>query len=153
MVVSEVNQIILNIRRGNYRYIGSGSSRQVFDLRNGYVIKVARNKAGTAQNRAEYIISSSDYSELFAKVIYASDNFYFIIMEKANTVNTFSWVLKYFNASCNKDLVNSTKLQYIHQKYNLLWADLFKKSSWGVINGRPVIIDYGFTRMVAKRYY
>ena len=38
------SQIMLRIKRGYYRYIGSGSGRKVFDLGNGYVIKVAKNR-------------------------------------------------------------------------------------------------------------
>lgn len=43
---SMFNQIMLNIKRGYYKYIGSGSSRDVFDLGNGYVIKVAKIEPG-----------------------------------------------------------------------------------------------------------
>ena len=48
------------MRQGNYIYIGSGSSRNVFDLGNGYVMKVAKNIAGIAQNKSEYRISLID---------------------------------------------------------------------------------------------
>ena len=61
---SEFNQIKLNIKRGYYRYIGSGSGRQVFDLENGYVVKVAKNKAGIAQNKSEYKISYIDVNKI-----------------------------------------------------------------------------------------
>ena len=48
-MVIKFNEIKLNITRGYYRYIGSGSGRQVFDLENGYVIKMAKNR-GVSQN-------------------------------------------------------------------------------------------------------
>lgn len=147
------NQIISNIRKGYYRYIGSGSSRQVFDMENGYVIKIAKNQAGIAQNMFEYKIASNDHSNLFAKVIQASKNFIFLIMQKANNINDLSYVLKYFNVSNEAELTNTKELQRIKKNYNLLLHDLYKKSSWGTINGRPVIIDYGFTREVRNRYY
>ncbi|WP_315076759.1 hypothetical protein [uncultured Clostridium sp.] len=147
------NQIMLNIERGYYRYIGSGSSRKVFDLGNGYVIKVAKNRAGIAQNKSEYKISSNDYSDLFAKVIKASNNFNLLIMQKAIKIYNISYVLKYFNVRSKNQLLNSKELQNIKRNYNLLLSDLGRKSSWGIINGRPVIIDYGFTREVQKMYY
>ena len=152
-MVSSFNQIKFNLRRGLYRNIGSGSSRNVFDLDNGYVIKVAKNKAGIAQNESEYNISKRDNSGLFAKVIEVSNNFEFLIMEKADRVYYISDVLEYFKVESKKQLVNLKELQEIKRKYNLLFGDLKKKSSWGMINGKPVIIDYGFTREVHDRYY
>jgi len=136
-----------------YRYIGSGSGRKVFDLGNGYVVKVAKNMAGIAQNRVEHQISLRDNSNLFAKVIEVSGDFQFLIMEKADRINNFSHVLKYFNVSNNRELVRLKEMQTIQWKYNLLLADLCRNSSWGIIDGVPVIIDYGFTAQVQRRYY
>lgn len=152
-MVIAFNQIMLNIRRGYYRYIGSGSGRQVFDLGNGYVIKVAKNKAGIAQNKSEYKISSNDHSNLFAKVIQASNDFKLLIMQKADKIYNISYVWKYFNLTSKMELFNSKELQNITRRYDLLLADLDRESSWGMINGRPVIIDYGFTSAVKQRYY
>ena len=152
-MVSAFNQIMLNITRGYYRYIGSGSGRKVFDLGNGYVIKVAKNRAGIAQNKSEYKISSNDHSNLFAKVIQASNDFNLLIMQKADKIYNISYVLKYFNVTSKRELLNSKELQNIKRNYNLVLSDFDRESSWGMINGRPVIIDYGFTREVKERYY
>jgi len=147
------NQIMFNIRRGYYRYIGSGSSREVYDLGNGYVIKVAKNRAGIAQNESESNISYYDNSDLFAKVIQVSNDFYFLIMEKADKIYNISEVFKYFNVSGKRGLFSLKEMQRIKINYNLLLADFDRKSNWGIIKGRPVIIDYGFTREVSRRYY
>lgn len=152
-MVIAFNEIILNITRGYYRYIGSGSGRKVFDLGNGYVIKVAKNKAGIAQNKCEHEISYNDHSNLFAKVIQVSNNFKLLIMQKADEINTISYVWQYFNVTSKRELFDLKELQNIKRNYNLLLGDFNKKSSWGIINGRPVIIDYGFTREVKERYY
>ena len=147
------NQIMFNIRQGYYRYIGSGSSREVFDLGNGYVIKVAKNRAGVAQNKSEYNISYYDNSDLFAKVVQVSSDFYFLIMEKADKIYNISEVFKYFNVSGKRGLFQLNEMQNIKINYNLVLADFNRKSNWGIINRRPVIIDYGFTREVSQRYY
>ena len=136
-----------------YRYIGSGSGRKVFDLENGYVIKVAKNMAGVAQNKVEYQISFNDNSNLFAEVIEVSRDFKFLIMKKADRINNFSHVLKYFNVSNSREFVRLKEMQTIKWKYDLLLVDLCRKSSWGIIDGIPVIIDYGFTRQVRRKYY
>jgi hypothetical protein len=147
------NQIMFNIRRGYYRYIGSGSSREVFDLGNGYVIKVAKNWAGIAQNECEYNISHYDNSDLFAKVVQVSSDFYFLIMEKADKIYNISEVFKHFKVSDKRELFHLKEIQDIKKNYNLVLADFNRKSNWGIINGRPVIIDYGFTKEVSQRYY
>jgi len=144
---------MFNIKLGYYRYIGSGSCRQVFDLNNGYVIKIAKNRAGIAQNKSEYKISSKDYSNLFAKVVQVSNDFTLLIMQKANKIYEISYVWNYFKISSKRELFNLKELQNIKNKYKLLLGDFARESSWGVINGRPVIIDYGFTRKVSEKYY
>ena len=152
-MVIAFNQIMVNIKRGYYRYIGSGSGRKVFDLGNGYVAKMAKNQAGIAQNKSEYKISANDNSDLFAKVIETSDDFRLLIMQKADKINNISYVWKYFNVTSKRELINLKELQNIKRNYNLLLDDIGRKSSWGMIDGRPVIIDYGFTREVMERYY
>ncbi|MCE5221674.1 MAG: hypothetical protein LLF98_10535 [Clostridium sp.] len=152
-MVIAFNQIMLNLKQGYYRYIGSGSGRKVFDLGNGFVIKVAKNQAGIAQNKTEYKISANDTSNLFAKVIDISNDFKLLIMQKAYKINNISYVWKYFNVKSKRELLNSKELQNIKRNYNLLLDDISRRSSWGIINGRPMIIDYGFTREVMERYY
>ena len=152
-MVSSFSQIKHNLTRGYYRQIGSGSSRKVFDLEDGYVIKVAKNRAGIAQNESEYNISHDDNSGLFAKVIEVSNNFKFLIMEKADKIYHISEVLEYFKVRSKRQLLNLKEIQKIKRNYNLLSGDLKKKSSWGMVNGKPVIIDYGFTGEVRDRYY
>ena len=152
-MVSSFSQIKFNLRRGHYRHIGSGSSRDVFDLDNGYVLKVAKNRAGIAQNESEYNISYFDNSGLFAKVIEVSNNFKFLIMEKADKVYYMSDVLEYFKVRSKRQLLKLKELQDIRRNYNLVLGDLQRKSSWGMINGKPIIIDYGFTREVKSKYY
>lgn len=147
------NEIMLGIRQGKYKYIGDGSGRVVFDMKNGYVVKVAKNMAGIAQNKAEYKISKNDNSRIFAEVVQASNDYYFIIMKKAEKVNNMYYVWLYFNAWNERDFLRRYEIQEVRNKYNLLLGDLKKKSSWGIVDGKAVIIDYGFTKEVRDKYY
>jgi len=61
--------------------------------------------------------------------------------------------LYYFNVKSNRELYNVGEIRYISSEYNLLMADLYRPVNWGRINARPVIIDFGFTRRVRKKYY
>lgn len=149
----DMDQIIINLRKGNYRCIGSGSGRRVYDLENGYVVKVAKNKRGIAQNEAEYHISATGSSDIFARILKATENFSLLIMEKAERIIYISDVWKFYHVKSNWELFQLDQLKEISSNYNLLLSDLCRPVNWGTINDRPVIIDYGYTLGVKNRYY
>lgn len=149
----DFNDIIYNIANGEYRYIGSGSSRTVFDMRNGFVIKVAKNIKGIAQNKVEYEISNDDYTNLFANVYYASENYKYLIMEKAIPIKREIEFLRYFGINNRKELASIEEIKDIQYRYNLVFADLYKLTSWGKVKGRIVLIDYGYTKEIYDKYY
>lgn len=145
-------RISSNIKLRGYPLIGSGSGRTVFDLKNGYVVKAAKNKKGIEQNKAECEISKKDHHKIFAEVIAYSDDYRFLIMEKAQRINSFAIVWKYYNVKNNKQLLSLEEISHVLEEYDLLPVDLYRLSSWGIVNGKPVIIDYGFTRQVRELY-
>ena len=149
----DFNDIMFGIRSGRYMYIGSGSSRRVYDLGNDYVVKIAKNDAGIEQNRAEYYISSEDYFGIFAEVSGVSNDYRMLVMRKAKKIKDIRSVWNYFNAEDKYEFRHSKQMQRLKEKYRLLLGDFEKTSSWGIIDGRPVIIDYGFTRYVQRKYY
>jgi len=149
----DYKQIVSDIKRRVFSCIGSGSGRIVFDLGNGTVIKVAKNIRGVAQNQAEYQIFSECQSNLFAKVLNVSDDYKLLIMEKAERIRSISYVWKYFNVRSNRELRRKEELIEIYDKYNLLLSDFGRSVNWGQINDKPVIIDYGFTKKIARKYY
>ncbi len=145
--------IITGLQNGRYPKLGSGSGRRVYDLQNGMALKIAKNIRGYAQNQIEAIISEMDDSQLFAKVLFISKDNLYLVMEKAESVTDFSQVLHYFKAVSNRELFQRDDFSYIPRKYNLLLSDLCRPVNWGILNGRPVIIDYGFTGRIKRKYY
>lgn len=145
--------IISNIRQKKYRFIGSGSGRRVFDLENGYVVKVAKNIRGFAQNKVECHISSEDQTPLFAKITDVSDDFRLLIMEKAELINNIFDVWEYFGVKNKREFYKLDSIQYVLTEYDLIFADLCRPVNWGMIGEHPVIIDYGFTSIVKRKYY
>ena len=141
-----------NIEKKTYHSIGSGSGRQVYDLDNGYVVKVAKNRKGLSQNKAEYQIAKTNHSRIFARIVAISGDSVILIMEKAQQVKSISEVWSYYHVKNNRELFHVNEFQDLTKKYNLLYPDLRRSSSWGLIKGKPVIIDYGFTREVSKYY-
>ena len=147
------DEIRAKINNGNYPRLGSGSGRRVFDLENGYVVKVAKNKKGIAQNKMEYKISTECTTNIMAKVEQVSDDFRFLIMEKAEKVISMSDILSYYEARSFFEMLQSTDVKMLVERFGLIVNDLQRRSSWGMLDGRPVIIDYGFTKQVRARYY
>ena len=141
------------IRKRTYPCLGMGSGRVVFDMEDGSVVKVAKNRRGVAQNEAEYKIGLEDPSHLFAKVFAVSERFTFLIMEKAKRINRISGVWEYFQVKSNKELYKVEELSEVCERNNLEIKDFGRAANWGQIKDRPVIIDYGFTKQVRRRYY
>jgi hypothetical protein len=149
----DFERIKLKIEKESYPLIGTGSGRRVFDLGNGYVVKTAKNKKGIAQNKVEYQIASEAHTNIFAKIIDISEDFIYLIMEKAEKINYIAEVWKYYGVRSNRELFRLAEFSDITVKYGLLLPDLCRAYSWGLINGKPTIIDYGFTREVKRKYY
>lgn len=146
-------QIENEINSKHYPPIGSGSGRIVFDMKNGYVVKVAKNKKGLAQNKAELEIFSSAKSNLFAKIAGYSDDMTMIIMEKAAEIKDIYVIWSYFHVRSNRELLHVSELVSIANRHDLLLSDLCRPANWGRINGKPRIVDYGYTRNVMRKYY
>jgi hypothetical protein len=148
----DFDNIRADIEKKKYRLIGSGSGRLVYDLDNGYVIKVVKNRRGLAQNKAEYRIAASDHSHIFAKVTAVSEDSYYLVMEKAEMMSSIAEVWKYYHVRNNRELFRLKKFREAIRKNNLLLADLGRLNSWGKVRGKPVIIDFGFTSEVSRYY-
>jgi len=148
----DFDNINMNIKNKTYRLIGVGSGRLVYDMGNEYVVKAAKNKRGIVQNKEEHQIASMVHNNIFAKVIATSEDFNYLIMEKAEKINNISEVWNYYSVKNNRELFELEQFSQLTTKYNLLYHDLFRCNSWGLIKGKPVIIDFGFTKEV-MRYY
>ena len=149
----DIYEIERNLRGKKYKYLGKGSSRRVFDMRNGYVLKVAINEAGIAQNKAEYHIYHSDETGIFAEVIDELKEYKYLIMKKARKIKEFKSVLKYFGVSNKDSLKNLDVIKNIISRYDLVWKEFKKETSWGIVDEKVVIIDYGFTNDIKHKYY
>jgi hypothetical protein len=76
-----------------------------------------------------------------------------LIMEKAERILHYSDILNYYSVKNNRELLQLDGIKRGLNDYHLIWQDLCRLDSWGLIKGKPVIIDYGFTYMVKKKYY
>ena len=116
-------------------------------------MKVAKNRKGLAQNEAEYKIFQDDDKQIFAKIKQISDDYVLLIVEKADKVRKISQVWDYFHVRNSQELFHLDQYKDLHSKHSLVLNDLVRASNWGLINSKPVIVDYGFTHGVRRKYY
>ncbi len=145
--------IINSIRNGEFKLMGRGSCRYVFNMNNGYVVKVARDIRGLEQNRNEYKIYSGRKSDLLADIVYFSEDDRFLIMVKAIKLKNIRSVYRYYNVNGMKSLAIKSNLIEDINNNHISTGDLFRISSWGLIDGVPKLIDYGLTHSTFNKYY
>jgi len=152
-MIYDFDELVVNVKKGEYILIGSGSSRRVYDLDNGHVLKIAKDIRGISQNEAENEIYKLRKSNIFAEIIAVSEDKKLLIMSKARKIERIFTVYKYYNVRNYRKLVQLKDLRDDIQSNKISRGDLKRPSSWGFINDVPVIIDYGLTQSVLRKYY
>jgi hypothetical protein len=162
--------------------LGEGQGRIVYRLGNGKVLKVAKNEGGVGQNQAEASVcaSSADVVSLFPKVFEHSQAWFWLLTEEAQemteeafrSLTGLPWkmfwsALKGAFSGKASNVTQQDQQNYAQASANQFFArvvkairdckyepgDIAKLDSWGIVNGKPVIIDSGFTEAVNKSYY
>lgn len=162
-------------------FLGEGSSRAVYVLTSKHVLKVANCTAGVAQNKAEVDVFTNPLTKGFVAAIYDFDPKYawlsselVVPFEHSEEIERLvpgvtdvgSWedfVKHAIDDGTNQgyikqfapDLVEmANALAELAETNNLMMGDLRKASSWGRgVDGRLVLLDYGYTVDVAEEHY
>ncbi|GLC32227.1 hypothetical protein [Clostridium omnivorum] len=140
----------------NLHFIGKGSGRKVYAIDENYVIKVPRNTSGVLQNKVENNIFNSaneSLKEYLCPIEYYKNDI--IIMKRALPLNSIITnrglnMLQILNTRKKSEFFKEMKplLKY----YDLLYEDIIAISSWGILNNKPVLIDYGCTNKIYDKY-
>ena len=169
--------------KSHLEQISSGSSRYVFKLNNDCVLKLAKNSKGIAQNEQEVDVyndsATNGYKELFAPIIkYDENNFSYIIMKLAQKctpslfykltgikIKDMSSLLLYFKFGSRRFEISHNLLDIIKnneffallssyvEDYNIPHGDVSRISSYGIIDDRIVLVDYGLSEEIYDSYY
>lgn len=162
--------------------IGEGEGRAVYKLGNGKVLKVAKNPGGQGQNQAEASVCAdgSITRSLFPQVSLEGPGYMWLVVEEAASMTReafqqltglpwkkFISALKGAFVQKARNVSEYDKQNFIDLSNNPFFStimrvikeckyepgDIAKLDSWGVVKGKPVIIDSGFTEAVNHTYY
>lgn len=173
---------LIDYADSHLQFVGAGSSRNVYTLSSRKVLKIATSDKGLGQNEAEVDVFTNPKSKPIVTRIYDYDpNYFWIISElirpfendKTDEINdmlglgiqtiTFEEfadsaargyfdMIKRYGAEHLIDFAE--QINDIVKKNGLLVGDIKKGSSWGKsVDGRLVLLDYGYTYDVADNFY
>lgn len=157
----------------HYEKLGEGSSRTIFRLSDSLVLKVAYNDKGIAQNKAEIAI----HSPCLNNVLAADTDGKWIIVRFTETLtekdfkNIIGVGFEIFGNALHyktnneqhegkphdyDDIVKLPLFKCIINaivKFDLQAGDVAKISSWGKLENRPVLRDFGLTKDIFIKHY
>ncbi len=145
-MIPDFDTIRSEVRGGRYTKLGYGAGRSVYDMNTGYVVKVAKNRFGLRQNRNESELSLRYHGDLLARVAAVSEGYEMLVMQTATPLHDMGPVLRYFNIKNLRRLTAVPELNALVREHRLVMKEFLGARNWGLINNRPVIIDYGFAR-------
>lgn len=161
----------------HYKYLSSGTSRKVYDLNNEYVIKIAFNIYGIYQNQSEVRLCKQYYdSDLILPIVEYSN--LWVIQKKVLPITKETSILfkELYDVSFEKicllikcvcQHLKQHKIKYYYENINefahsiekflvstntLFFIDYCKYDSWGYLNGKIYIIDYGMDNETYSKY-
>lgn len=162
----------------NLDHLSSGSSRIVYTLPDGTILKLAKNDRGLAQNKAEG--NPKMKSPYLNKLLKKAKNHAWINMQFLDKItekefekmtgldfDDFGEAIRYGLKSVsdnsgmekpdNFDEVSKTKvykeLYNVGKEFKLMPGDMARISSWGTKDNHPVLIDAGLTKEIFDKYY
>lgn len=148
----------------NLEELGLGSSRAAYALSSRYVLKVAQNHRGVAQNQEEVQIAQDPAAaRLVTRVVKAHPKYYWLISELVRPLTDereFESLTGYSLEDFAEDIKSGhpvTRLGRfvlnVARKTGLELQDLIRISSWGrSADGRLVLLDSGYTSTSKAAY-
>lgn len=157
----------------NFEKLGEGSSRTIFQISDSLVLKVAHKEAGIQQNSEEMRIKSPCLNNVLAAdtegkwiIVRWTENITEDDFEDVVGISfkTFGKALYYkMNNEVHDDKPKDYEEIIEHPlfkclitavvKYDLQTGDISKISSWGLLDGKVLLRDFGLTKEVFADYY
>lgn len=169
----------MKLCKDNFRYLTSGSARSVFILPDGKVLKLAKNVKGVAQNATESDYMTQ--TPVTNKVYDSDPNDLWIVTDLAKKTSKgafkaftgmnfdeYALALKYWDNerrgtrsffskpnNYEKILDNEFFGEVIELmgNFDMPAGDFARINSYGEVNGKIVLVDYGLTDDIFKEFY
>jgi hypothetical protein len=137
-----------------FLFLGEGLSRRVYAIDDNYIVKVGKGREGFYQNKVERYVyyNCGDYLRKYINPIIwsASD---MLIMPRAKLLSDVTRA-KYIDLTSIRPEPDAYRdILYLTNKFYLFYEDIISVTSWGIVNGIPVLIDYGCTSEEGDRFY
>lgn len=137
----------------NFEFLGEGLGRIVYGINEDYVIKIAKDEDGDYQCSVENYIYCNCHDSLkkyLCPVLWYKPNM--IVMKRAlpltHLVKTKNIDIKKIKSDdFYKDIL------ILANQFDLLSEDVIATSSWGILDKKLVLIDYGCTTEFHKKYF
>lgn len=140
--------------KNKFKFLGEGISREVYDLNNGLVLKLAKDEDGHYQNQVEHFVyTHADLKQkrYLCPILYFSPRI--IIMKKAEPLSN-KVKSKYLDLKTIRPEKSAFEdINNLAETFLLLYEDIISPTSWGILNGKNLLIDYGCTCEEGDKYY
>lgn len=130
--------------KSRFQFLGEGICRAVYGIDEYFVAKFATCLDGFDQNSMENRIYKNEgrrYIRYLCPVIWHRPGM--LVMLRAVQMTKISPNAVFDINTVSREAYRD--LSSLSKKYNLLFEDILSASSWGILDGRPVLIDYGCT--------
>lgn len=140
-----------------FQYLGEGGGRIIYEIDNNYVIKLSKFRGGYRQCETEDYIFHNVQQHLkkyLCPVIWYKEDM--LIMRKAIPLakkrkEKHKNVFKFLGVSNDDTLYINIK--ELVKTFSLLYGDIHSLSSWGILDNRIILIDYGCTNEIFRKYF
>lgn len=137
----------------SFVYLGEGGARIVFALNNDLVIKVPKNKFGIFQNSIESYVFH--HAEERLKKYLCPVTWYqpeLLVAVRAIPIDDNEEYLKCLRTFCG-NITFYEDILTLSKTYFLAKDDIRATSSWGIHDGKKVLIDYGCPSKRGHEFY
>lgn len=141
----------------NFEYLGEGAGRIIYAIDDNYVIKLSKFHGGYLQCETENFIYDDvdeNLKRYLCPVVWYQEDM--LIMRRAipfarRREDKHKNVFKLLGVSKNDILYKN--IMDIVDSYDLLYGDIKSLSSWGILDNKILLIDYGCTNKIYKKYF
>lgn len=129
----------------NYEFISAGSAKEVYDLNNNFVAKVAPKYIRDIHNEIEVYSMSNEHLKSFLLPIIMSNNEERVAFQHKVKPVKFRDITAFLMEKVGMKRTNliTNGIYQLAEEFRLVYSDLKRDQNWGELNDSYYLIDYG----------